>query len=346
VKKFVFAGFIFLAAVSQAYGQEQNSFVISAVGDIMMGTDHPTDRLPPNDGRQLFRYTKNYIQSADIRFGNFEDTFYDGEKSDSGKAEGENRFIFRTPTRFGGVLADAGFNVVSLANNHALDFGSEGILSTKTTLQQNGIQYSSKSSGEVAEFIANGVRVALIACDFYRGNRSVTTPERTYREIQRLKTKHDVVIVSAHVGGEGSGAEHVSDTEEVFLGENRGNSVSFAHGAIDAGAGLILMHGPHIPRAMEVYNGHLIVYSLGNFLTERGISVDGIAGYAPLLRAQIGRDGKFIQGFVNSFKQDRRFGLVYDGANSAKNLIERLSNEDFPESAPFFKPNGLFYPKN
>lgn len=310
----------------------------------MMGTNYPEETLPRNDGRDLFKYSKERIQSADIRFGNFEGTFFDGEKGLSGKSEGANRYLFRTPTRYGQWLAEAGFNVVSLANNHALDFGPEGILSTKETLRQNNIQYSSKHGGEVATFNIRGTRIALIACDYYRGPRSLTTPEKTYQEIRQLRSRYDIVIVSAHAGSEGKGAAILSFVNEIFMGENRGNSVEFARQAIDAGAGLILMHGPHVPRAMEIYKGHLIAYSLGNFLTERGISVQGIAGLAPLIKVDLDRKGKFLRGFLTPFRQIRGYGTIYDKNNSVLQFIQERSTLDFPESAPHFTDEGFFYP--
>jgi hypothetical protein len=339
--KIILTSFFVFAGIASA----ADSISVTAVGDIMMGTDYPTDTLPRKDGANLFKYAAESIQAGDIRFGNFEGTFFDGEKDDSGKSEGKNRYIFRTPTRYVQKLSEAGFNVVSLANNHAMDFGSTGIRSTKQTLTSAGIQFSSKNGGEVAKFLIRGVRVALIACDFYGGRRSISTPQKTFAEISDLRKKFDIVIVSVHAGGEGAGAERVSDRNEIFLGENRGNSVAFAHSAIDAGAGLVLMHGPHVPRGMEVYKDHLVAYSLGNFLTERGISVSGISGLAPLLKIDMDPQGKLVRGYLTSFRQDRSYGTIYDKSASALKFIEKLSAVDFPDSAPRFTGDGYFYPK-
>lgn len=327
-------------ASSQAFA---TPITISAVGDMMLGTNYPEDVLPQDGGQSLFHSTKKYVQAADIRFGNLEDTLYDGDSVTDGKASGVNRFIFRTPTTYGLWLQQAGFNVLNMANNHSMDFGREGSNSTKQVLRGLGIQYTSKD-GEVARFQVQGARIAVIGCDFYPGNRSVTTPARTYAEIRRLRKTNDIVIVSAHVGPEGVSAEHVQDTEEYYLGENRGNSIAFARGAIDAGAGLILMHGPHVPRAMEIYQNHLIAYSLGNFTTERGITIEGVTGFAPLIRVQINEKGEFLQGYVSSFLQTRSHGVIFDAASRALNLVESLSAADFPDSAPAFKANGYFYP--
>lgn len=324
---------------------EEDHITISAVGDIMMGTTYPRDNLPTDDGKKLFIQSKEYLQAADIRYGNLEGTLYDGDITLDGKATGPNRYLFRTPTIYTPLLVAAGFNVVSLANNHALDFGAAGLESTKKILKINGIQYSSKLGNEVAQFNIRGITVALISCDFYSGHRSIRTPEDTYEEIRKLKKQFNIVIITAHAGAEGRGAERVQDATEIFLGENRGNSVNFARTAIDNGASLVLMSGPHVPRAMEVYKGKLIAYSLGNFVTGRGINIQGLAGVAPLLRVQLDRDGNFTQGHLASFRQVRDAGPIYDNTGYALNLISKLSQLDFPQTMPQFDvETGRIYP--
>lgn len=324
----------------------QELITVSAVGDVMMGTTYPKDTLPADGGKKLFKFSKEYIQAADIRFGNLEGTLYDGDIAADGKATGPNRYLFRTPTTYTPLLADAGFNVMSLANNHALDFGAAGIESTKQALKANGIQYSSKLGKEVAQFDIRGIKVALISCDFYSGRRSISTPDATYAEIRELKKQFDIVIVTAHAGAEGRGAERVQNAPEIFLGENRGNSVTFARTAIDSGASLILMAGPHVPRGMEVYKGKLIAYSLGNFVTGRGINIEGLAGVAPLLRVQLDRNGNFAQGHLASFRQVRDAGAVYDKTNYAATFMSKISELDFPQTMPQFDvTTGRIYPR-
>lgn len=318
------------------------SITVSAVGDIMLGTDYPSGA--PLTDSDYFKAVRPLLQSADIRFGNYEGTLYDGAQNPDGKPGGPNRYIFRTPTPMVSHLKRAGFNVVSLANNHARDFGRIGLESTKRTFANAGIQYSSKD-GEVATFNVNGQAVAVIAADFYPGRRSMVNPDSTYAEIRALKQRGAIVIVSVHAGGEGFGAEHVSNRTEIFLGENRGNSVKFAHEAIDAGADLMLMHGPHVPRGLEVYRNRLIAYSLGNFLTGRGINTSGNAGLAPLLEVELDNSGQFVQGKVTSFQQ-LRGGLSLDPQQRAFILVAQLSQLDFPSTMPKFSSQGYIYPAN
>ena len=134
---------------------------VAAVGDIVMGTDFTSPCLPPDDGQALFAEVKEVFRQADISFGNLEAPLCDGGicNKDTSRA---NVFAFRTPTRFVKNLKEAHIKVVSLANNHANDFGDLGRASTKRTLEGAGIKYSSKD-GEVAEFMVKGVKVGLIA---------------------------------------------------------------------------------------------------------------------------------------------------------------------------------------
>ncbi len=345
LKKSILIGFIFLtlSAVAEA-ASPQSRITISAVGDIMMGTNYPSDALPAKDGADLFRRAMPAINAADIRFGNLEGPLFDGEVPEDGKRGGANRYIFRTPTRYGQHLQQAGFNVMALANNHARDFGMVGLISSKRTLQDLGIQYSSKDA-DYARFDIRGTKVALIATDYYTGSRSITNPASTYQEIRELKKKFDLVIVYCHAGGEGSNADHVRRGPENFMGESRGDSIGFAHAAVDAGADALIMSGPHVPRAIEVYRGHLIIYSLGNFVTERGISINGKTGLAPLVRFEIDGEGRFLQGQLVSFLQTRNQGLVLDPSAQAQNLIQEVSLTDFPDSHVEFGEKGQLLPR-
>ena len=315
---------------------------ITAMGDVMMGTTFPANLLPENDGKDLFSPAKSWIEASDIRFINFEGTFFDGRPQPDGKSSGPNRYLFRTPTTMVSRLQEAQVNVASLANNHVKDFGTAGIISTKKTLTQAGIQYSSKA-GETAEFKVDETEISLIAVDFYKAPRSITQPSSTYEEIRQLKNKRKLIIVSAHVGAEGQNAENVKFNDEIFLGENRGNSVEFAHKAIDEGADVIIMHGPHIPRGLELYKNRLIIYSLGNFITGKGISLDGNTKLAPLVRLQIDHQGNFIAGQIVSFIQQRSPQRIeLDSRHTAMRFMRDLSIKQFPNSPLLFSDDGTF----
>lgn len=307
------------------------TLTLAFVGDIMPGTTFPDRRLPENDGRNLFDDVKDILSSADIAAGNME-----GALADTGsthKKTGKYCYAFRVPTRYGKLLADAGFDFMNMANNHARDFGMNGIASTEATLKKNGIAYAGiKGRQEVAIVERNGVRYGF--CSF--GQDSYTPRhldfETVKRNINTLKGKADIIIVSFHGGAEGVKYRHLPDGPETFLGENRGDLRRFAHFCIDNGADVVYGHGPHVVRAMEVYKGHFIAYSLGNFCTPYGINIAGMSGYAPVLQLTINAtDGTFVSGKINSFIQQRGRGPRLDRQNIVAKEIQSLTKADISE---------------
>lgn len=342
--KFFFAALLSTQAIASIAIAASDDITISAVGDVMMGTNFPSEKMMPADnGMDLFNPAKQWIQAADVRFANLEGTLFDGEPQEDGKKPGPNRYLFRTPTIMGQRLVDAGFNVISLANNHVNDFGKAGVESTKSTLATLGLHYSSKA-GEVALLSAKGHKIALIATDFYKGRRSINNALAVYEEIRKLKAAGHIVLVSSHVGGEGSTKISLTGTE-MYLGEDRGDSVKFARSAIDAGADSIIMHGPHVPRAMELYKKKLIIYSLGNFLTGMGINVSGLSGQAPLIRYQINAKGEFVGGQIVSFIQLRNPQRIeIDKKAGALKTIYTMTQEQLNGGNIDFEKNGVFRP--
>ncbi|MBK6538123.1 MAG: CapA family protein [Ignavibacteria bacterium] len=122
--------------------------------------------------------------------------------------------------------------------------------------------------------------------------------------------------------------------------EDRGNVYEFAHEVIDAGADIVFGHGPHVPRAMELYKDKIIAYSLGNFCTYGKFSLSGPQGIAPLLKVYIDTNGNFIKGNIYSFKQINRGFPVLDYETNAVKIIKELTEKDFPESSLMINENG------
>jgi poly-gamma-glutamate capsule biosynthesis protein CapA/YwtB (metallophosphatase superfamily) len=118
---------------------------------------------------------------------------------------------------------------------------------------------------------------------------------------------------------------------ETFVGERRGNVYAFARTAIDAGADVILGHGPHVPRAIDQYKGRFITYSMGNFCTYKQFGLGGAAGVAPIFELKIRRDGSFLEGKIVSIKQVGEGGPIVDKERAAQKLIESLTKADLPE---------------
>lgn len=311
---------------------------IAAVGDIMMGNDYPTPRLPPRGGRDLLASAVPFLKRADLALGNLEGPLTRARAPVKEPIPGR-RYLFRTPPSYVRNLKEAGFSMVSLANNHARDFGPEGLADTRRALEEAGILFSSKK-GEVARFDVRGVKVAVLSLSYGPPPRSIIFPAHPLQEIAREAQENDIVILSVHAGAEGRGALHVSPGMERFLDEPRGDLVGFAHDAIDRGADLVIAHGPHVPRALELYRGRLIAYSLGNFATSRGVSVAGESGYAPLVTAELASDGSFVAGSIESFLQFRGTGPRPDPKRRAMRLMRRLSAADFPASPLVFGERG------
>jgi len=303
---------------------------LAAVGDIMMGTDYPENILPDDDGVGFLSAVTPTLVQPDVTFGNLEGVLQDGGEPVKQCKDKRICFLFRTPTRYAAYLAQAGFDVLSLANNHARDFGEEGRSSSMAALDAVGIRHSGRE-GSVASWIANGRRVALVAFAPNVGSNSLNDPQIGLPLVTQLAATHDIVIVSFHGGAEGNGAEVLPFAREIFAGEDRGNVVEFAHAMIDAGADLVLGHGPHVVRPMEIYRDRLIAYSLGNFATYYGISVDGIRGIAPILLCTLDDEGRFVSGHIEATTQIRPAGPTPDAAGAVIGLLRTLTDNAFPQ---------------
>ncbi|QXV65754.1 CapA family protein [Mucilaginibacter sp. 21P] len=304
---------------------------IAAVGDIMLGTSYPADSigLPPDDAKCTFKYVIKDLKDADIAFANLEGVLLDTGAPVNYKLKFKHApYLFRMPERYGSVLKAAGFNLISVGNNHSNDFDLAGRKSTAKVLDSLRIAFAGFRSHPLKEFTVNGVKYGFCAFSPNAQTVSLLNIKHAQKIISKLKANNDVVIVSFHGGGEGVGYEHVKDSVELFKGENRGDLVQFSHAAVDAGADLVIGHGPHVARAMELYKGRLIAYSLGNFATYKGVSVSGICGLAPLLKVKLNKMGEFVTGQIKSYRQDHFAGVKPDTLFRASRRIKALSETD------------------
>jgi poly-gamma-glutamate capsule biosynthesis protein CapA/YwtB (metallophosphatase superfamily) len=313
---------------------------LAAVGDIMPGTDFPENILPDDDGLTFFDAVTPTLTAPDVSFGNFEGVLLDGGEPVKQCKDKRICFLFRTPTRYAMYLKLAGFDVMSLANNHARDFGEDGRSSSMAALDAVGIHHSGRE-GTTASFVANGRRVAMVAFAPNVGSNSLNDPQIGVPLVADLAARHDVVIVSFHGGAEGTGAEKMPFAREIFAGEDRGNVVEFAHAMIDAGADIVLGHGPHVVRPLEIYNDRLIAYSLGNFATYYGISVEGIRGIAPILLVTLDDEGRFVAGRIEPTIQLRPRGPAPDPERKVITLLRELTAAAFPHGALQIDEDGV-----
>ncbi len=318
-----------------------DSLTIVAVGDIMMGTTYPEKRLPPDDGREIFKDVAQILSSADLTLGNLE-----GPLTEIGmctkKIEKGRCYAFKTPPHYAQYLFNAGFDFMNLKNNHTNDFGPEGISSTIGALEKYGIKYGTDNKN--GEFTIRNMKICIICFSTSNWGNSICNIKDAQKKVAELSRRYDIIIVSFHGGGEGTKYLHTRDTFEYFMGWPRGNVVQFAHAVIDSGADLVWGHGPHVPRGIEVYKDRLIAYSLGNFFTW-GFNLDDERGYAPILKVTLGSNGAFKQGEIISAIQKTFSFPKIDSLHRAAKLIRRLANEDFPSSAPEITERGEIYPR-
>ena len=135
------------------------------------------------------------------------------------------------------------------------------------------------------------------------------------------------------------------ETSAGFLGRQpRGDLRLWARAVIDAGADLVVGHGPHVLRGIEFYRGKAVVYSLGNFLTYRGFNLEGPLGITGLFTVELAGDGAFQAGVLHSLIQRPRQGPAADPARAAHRLVNRLSQEDFGSGAARILEDGTILP--
>lgn len=310
---------------------------IACVGDMVLGVNYPDDAplLPVHDGAHLFDDVKEYLVGANLAVGNLECLLLDKGGEHRIVRDPKYAFFFRSPERYVNHFVAAGFDFLSIGNNHLRDFGEVGVLSTMRVLDKAGIAYAGlKDRAELAVVERDGVRYGLCAFAPFKEMCDIHDFDLVRENIRKLREEYmcDLVIVSHHGGAEGASASRVTRQAEWFGGGPRGNVYDFSHLCIDSGADLVFGHGPHVVRGMELYKGKIIAYSLGNFCTPYMMNIKGKCGYAPLLRVRLSVGGEFRGGEIVSATQTTRTGPKRDAERVVVKEIRTLSHLDFPES--------------
>lgn len=319
----------------------KNTLSIIAVGDMMLGSAFPNEKLlPKDDAQQSFSDVHQYLK-GDIVFGNLEGCFLDTGKSAKCKdAIANSCYAFRMPERYASIFKKAGFNVLSIANNHIGDFGSAGRKRTAALLDSLSINYAGLTTHPYCIFKKGNITYAFCAFAPNAGTVYINNINLAKDLTHRLKAQADIVIVSFHGGGEGTNFERIIRKNEFFFNENRGDVYAFAHAVIDAGADVVLDHDSHVTRAVEVYKKKFIAYSLGNFNTYGTFNLSGPNGQAPLLQLKINTHGDFLSANVVSIKQDKVNRLTIDKQQLAYKKIITLTDSDFIDHQLSFPGNG------
>ena len=318
-----------------------DTVTVIGVGDIMMGTNYPEDRLPPDDGKFLMDAVAPVLRDADVTFGNLEGTLLNEGGTPKQCQNPKLCYAFRSPVHYVKNLLDAGFDMLSLANNHAGDMGDEGRDTTMSTLINSGILHAGQVSMKTAILVKDSVSYGLAAFAPNANCVQINDLEGARDIVRELDSLTDIVIVSFHGGAEGAKFQNVPRAHELYYGEDRGDVYEFSHTLIDAGADIVFGHGPHVTRGIEVYNKRLIAYSLGNFCTYKGINVAGVNGLAPIVKVYTNAKGEFLKGEIIPTIQDHTNGVRIDPAKSVIKIIQELSEKDFPESEIRIDDNGI-----
>ena len=225
---------------------KESTITISAAGDCTLGIDsrihHTFDSYYTKSGNAYFlKKVKPVFSKDDITIVNFEGTL----TTSTNRAN--KAFTFKGPKKYVGILKKGSVEVVTLANNHSMDFGRKGLADTQKTLKKNKIAYCYNST--IAYKKVKGIKIAFIGFSQLEG----TTASQVTKAIKKAKKKRaKIIITSFHWGIE---REYYPNSKQKSL----------AHSAINAGASLVLGHHPHVLQGIERYKGRYIVYSLGNF---------------------------------------------------------------------------------
>ncbi len=264
------------------------------VGDIMLSTSRGVGKeiKEHKDVRYPFLKIANKLRSADLTFGNLE-----GPISSRGKDK-KNLYSFRSNPKVIEGLKYAGFDVLSIANNHIYDWGKDAFLDTLSILKSNGINpigggVSYKKANEPLIEDINGVKIAflaysLVGYDKNSFNAQGDTPGKssfdlynTEKIIKTIKREGlaDIVVVSFHWGNE-------------YKTRSNLEQQNIAHSLVNSGADMIVGHHPHVVEELERYKNGWISYSLGNFIFDQSFSKDTMQGL--MLKVKIDNKTKKI----------------------------------------------------
>lgn len=284
--------------------EDGQPIVIRAVGDVVLGSDYPEHRLPTAADRQRITALRRELRQADVVVGNLE-----GVLSDTGASRKDARkpglYTFRMPTSYALTLRDMGFDVMSLANNHSMDFGAQGLASTLAALRANGIAPMGVPGAEVATVTVRRTRVAFLNYSYLPAFVRMDDARRITADIGHARASADWVVVSVHGGREGEDAGGLPRGDEYFMQEYRGDLARFARMAIDAGASAVFGHGPHVVRPFELYRGKPVFYSLGNFVGYRSLSTQGKLAHSIVAEVRFSPQGDLLGAGIIPLKLDR-----------------------------------------
>jgi poly-gamma-glutamate capsule biosynthesis protein CapA/YwtB (metallophosphatase superfamily) len=260
---------------------------------------------------------------------------FDGGKSRKNVSRPEF-YSFRMPESYATTLHEMGFDVLSLANNHSLDFGNEGLDATLRVLNAEGIHPVGVPGAEMALVKVRNTTLAFVNFSYLRAFSRLDDESKIRSEIQQARAVADMVIVLVHGGREGETAAGAPQGDEYFLQEYRGDMLKFSHLAIDAGASAVFGHGPHVVRPYEVYKDKPIFFSLGNFVGYRSLSTKGKLASSIIAEVSFSPGGKLMSTGVIPLKMDASGIPMVDYSTHTLNALDDLLDKQL-DKRPILK---------
>jgi hypothetical protein len=290
---------------------------IGWVGDMV-----PSDALY---NESVFDGVKEKTQAPDIMIGNLEATFAEAHRRSKCTYIDGECYAFRGDSNFATSLRDAGFDVINLVNNHALDYGEEGLADTEAVLRSAGIPFISLTSPALS-IEKNGQKIGILGVSSTSPTHYILDYEYITTELGKLKNENDIVILIFHGGSEGSMKTAVTGEYEFFGSENRGNVQMVAHTAIDAGADIVLGSGPHVLRKMEYYKDGVIVYSAGNFVGgNEKLLTRGALGISGIFNIFVSDSTPHLRHTIDSIILSKEGVPTLEPLEQGKAMVEQLS---------------------
>lgn len=274
----------FVNCSSATVDQAATDIRLAATGDLVF-----TENSQIN--RNAFTEFMPLLTKADLVLGNLEGPITDANTPRKPYVPGRS-YSFRFPIDTAQILKKANFHVLSIANNHAQDYGPTGFADTQRHLTAAGIEYTGLKGSYVIRTV-KGIRIGVIALAHYPAYNNVLEIDATAKLVADVRAKSDLVVLFYQLGGEGDAFAMLTNEDEVFLGEQRGNARKFAAAMIKAGAGALIAHGPHLVRAAECMNGVPVLHSIGNFVSAGGLSTQNLANVSAFPELLFDASGKF-----------------------------------------------------
>ena len=335
------------AAATVARSDSGAGVRVCAGGDVTLGTNLDTTwtkqmsewlRRPvpalPNPNAAL-RPLQPLVRDADIVLVNIEGAIGSGPVEKPKCEPGASGcFALRQPPAAAAALrrlSPRGQVVGNLANNHARDAGERGYERTVALLEHARVHVTGADTLATPVVTRGGDTVAFL------GFSTSTGPDprdlaAVRRHVARAAARYPLLVVTMHLGAEGRSAQRTRDTMEVYFEERRGNPVAFAHAAADAGAKLVVGHGPHVVRALEWRNESLIAYSLGNLVTYGPFSLREPLNRGAILCAELDPKRGVVHAHLRPTKQRAPGRVSSDRSSRAVILADSLARLDFPDS--------------